>query len=190
MALGYCEAVVLHLATINENYNGTKVTQPGFLNMLLNSPNAPEIVAAYGEGHRREVRVKYKTPVTENQVSTSEHCGVDVIPAYAETTVSLGKYVQLSMHITDDKIRQYCADASATVAVGLPATRLMNEHLDSIRHAMRGLYAKMETQLTTAMATQFGVNARTGASTSTSFANSSVTRSTTVRRIWLTRISV
>jgi len=168
MALGYCEAVVLHLATINENYNGTKVTQPGFLNMLLQTPNAPEIVAAYGEGHRREVRVKYKTPVTENQVSTSEHCGVDVIPAYAETTVSLGKYVQLSMHITDDKIRQYCADASATVAVGLPATRMMSEHLDSIRHAMRGLYAKMETQLTTAMATQFGVNARTGASTSTS----------------------
>ena len=126
MALGYCEAVVLHLATINENYNGTKVTQPGFLNMLLNSPNAPEIVAAYGEGHRREVRVKYKTPVTENQVSTSEHCGVDVIPAYAETTVSLGKYVQLSMHITDDKIRQYCADApgqcSTRVALALAAT--------------------------------------------------------------------
>ena len=35
MALGYCEAVVLHLATINENYNGTKVTQPGFLNIPL-----------------------------------------------------------------------------------------------------------------------------------------------------------
>ncbi len=68
MALGYCEAVVLHLATINENYNGTKVTQPGFLNMLLQTPNAPEIVAAYGEGHRREVRVKYKTIVFTDRI--------------------------------------------------------------------------------------------------------------------------
>lgn len=167
MATGYCEGVVLHLKQISQDYKGTKVTQPGFLNMLLNQTDRPIITAAYDNGHRREARVKYKVPVTEAQIQTSDNCGVDVIPAYAETTVTLSKYAGVTIHQSDDTIRQYCIDASNTVAKGLPPTQLMSEHLDSILHAMRGLYAKMETTLTTSMATQFGINARTGSASST-----------------------
>lgn len=167
MATGYCEALVQHLRVISPSYKGTSVTPNGFTNALLMQEDQPMVVGAWDNGHRREVRVKYKIPASEAQVQTSDNCGIDVIPAYSEATVPLTKYVGLSIFVKDDEIRQYCSDASDTVTKGLPPTRMMAEHLDSILHQMRPLYAKMETILTTSMSTQWGINARTGSASST-----------------------
>lgn len=169
MALGYCEAIVRHLQNIDPtNYAGRKVTPQGFTNMLFEQkPNYELINEPYMNGHRREQRLKYKSRSTEAQVQTSESCGVDIVPAYKETTVVLNDYAQLSLHMTDDVIRQYCVDASNMVTLGTPPTRLMEEHLDSILTALNGLYAKMERVTTTKMALNFGKNPRTGLTTST-----------------------
>jgi hypothetical protein len=169
MALGYCEAIVRHLQNIDPtNYAGRKVTPQGFTNMLMAQKPTYELInEPYMNGHRREQRLKYKVRSTEAQVQTSASCGVDIVPAYKETTVALNDVVSLGIHMTDDTIRQYCVDASNMVTLGTPPTRLMEEHLDSILSSLNGMYAKMERVLTTKMALNFGKNARTGSTAST-----------------------
>jgi hypothetical protein len=160
MANGYCEALLLHLESIaGTNYPGQKVTVPGFLNMLITQPDRPFAAANQG-GHYKDVRVKYMPRTTEAQVSTTDTCSVDFVPAYLETTVSVDNVAQTGIWVSDDVVRNYCEDASRTVAVGQPATQLMTEHLNSILHAMNGIYQKMESVLTAGVT--FGVHQATG----------------------------
>jgi hypothetical protein len=167
MANGYCEALLLHLDSIaGQNYPGQKVTIPGFLNMLVTAPDRPSTIQdGYREGHYRTVNVKYMPRTTVSQVSTTDTCAVDVIPAYKETTVSVGNIAQVGVWIPDDTIRQYCEEASRTVAIGQPATQIMTEHLRGILNAMNGIYQKMENVLTTSMASSFGKHKGTGSAT-------------------------
>jgi hypothetical protein len=167
MANGYCEALLLHLDSIaGQNYPGQKVTIPGFLNMLVTQPDRPTTLQdGYREGHYRTVNVKYMPRTTVSQVSTSDTCAVDVLPAYKETSVSVNNIAQTGIFITDDQVRQYCEEASRTVAIGLPPTQIMTEHLRSILHAMNGIYQKMENVLTTSMASNFGKHVATGTAT-------------------------
>lgn len=151
MANGYCEALLLHLESIaGTNYPGKKVTVPGFLNMLISQADRPFAAANVG-GHYKDVRVKYMPRTTTDQVSTTDTCSVDFVPAYLETTVSVDNVAQTGVWVSDDVVRQYCEDASRTVAVGVPATQMMNEHLNSVLHAMNGIYQKMENVLTSAV---------------------------------------
>ena len=86
MANGYCEALLLHLESIaGTNYPGKKVTVPGFLNMLISQADRPFAAANVG-GHYKDVRVKYMPRTTTSQVSTTDTCSVDFVPAYLETT--------------------------------------------------------------------------------------------------------
>lgn len=167
MANGYCEALLLHLDSIaGQNYPGQKVTIPGFLNMLVTSPDRPTpLQDGYVGGHYRQVNVKYMPRTVAAQVSTTDSCGIDLQPAYKETTVSVNNVAQTGLWISDDTVRQYCEDASRTVAVGQPATQMMTEHLRGILHAMNGIYQKMENVLTTAMASSFGNHVATGTAT-------------------------
>lgn len=170
MANGYCEALLLHLDSIaGQNYPGKKVTPPGFVNMLLQQPNRPTTIQeAYQGGHRRDVRIKYKVRTTEGQVSTSDTCALDLVPLYKETTASVDNIAQIGLFISDDTVRQYCEEASRTVAIGQPASSMMAEHLDSVLHAFNGIYQKMETVTTTSMASLFGKHVATGTATAVS----------------------
>lgn len=167
MANGYCEALLLHLDSIaGQNYPGQKVTIPGFLNMLVTSPDRPTpLQDGFQGGHYRTETVKYMPRTTVSQVSTTDTCAVDVIPAYKEVTVSVDNVVQSGVWIPDNTIRQYCEEASRTVAIGQPATQVMQEHLRGILNAMNGIYQKMETVLTTSMASSFGKHKETGTAT-------------------------
>ena len=167
MANGYCEALLLHLESIaGQNYPGHKVTVPGFLNMLLTSPDRPTVLAdANRGGHYRTARVAYMPRTTESQVSTSDTCAIDVIPAFKETEVTVDNIAQTGVLVYDDTVRQYCEDASRTVAIGQPATQFMQTHLNGILHSLNGLYQKMENVLTTSMASDFGAHKATGNAT-------------------------
>lgn len=160
MANGYCEALLLHLESIaGINYPGKKVTIPGFLSMLISQPDRPFAAANVG-GHYKDVRVKYMPRTTTTNVSTEDTCSLDFVPAYLETTTSVSNIAQTGVWVSDDVVRQYCEDASRTVAVGQPATQMMSEHLNSVLHAMNGIYQKMENVLTSAVV--FGDHVATG----------------------------
>ena len=165
MALGYCPAILLHLQEVaKQNYSGSKVTIQGMLAMLLAQPNRPNVIEQGGftNGHNRPVNIKYKPRTVLAQTTDTASCEIDLVPAYKETTVSVDKYAGIGIHVPDSVVRQYCQDASNMVTLGTPPTMLMNEHLDSILHAMNGIYARMETALTTQMALTFGRNVRSG----------------------------
>ena len=81
MANGYCEALLLHLESIaGTNYPGKKVTVPGFLNMLISQSDRPFAAANVG-GHYKDVRVKYMPRTITSQVSITDTCSVDFVPA-------------------------------------------------------------------------------------------------------------
>lgn len=164
---GFCEALLLHLDQIaGQNYPGKKVTVPGFTQMLYDQPNNPTAIQeGYSDGHKRTVNIKYAQRGTVGQVSTTDTCAVDVQPVFKESTVSIDNIVSKGFWIPDSQMRQYCRDASASVAIGQPATPVMAQMLDFMLTGMNSLYQKMETILTTEMATTFGKHVATGSST-------------------------
>ncbi len=169
MATGFCPAILTHLKSIaGTNYGGTKITEQGFLQMLVNQPDRPNVITrdGYGQGHRRTVNVKYRPRVTESVVSTTADCDIDSVQAYKETSATMSKYVQINTHFDEDTIRQYCEDASRTVMIGGIATPMMDEVLQGILHTINPLYAKMETILTTTQGLAFGRNPRAGTTAS------------------------
>lgn len=167
MALNYCEALLLHLKSISgDNYPGTKITPPGFLEMLANNPDKPRTIGeAFQNGHRRSVRIAYKVRSVEGQVQTTDTCDISLTNIYKETTADVSSLVRLGIYLPEDEIRKYCDDASHMQAFGTPPTMLMNEHIDAIMHNLNGLYAKMNSALLTSQSTQFGVNKNTGLTT-------------------------
>lgn len=155
---GFCEAILLHLDTIaGQNYPGKKVTPVGFTQMLLDQPIAyTPIQEGFSGGQTRAVNIKYARRGTINQVSTTDTCSVDVQPLFKETTTTVDNFVSVGIWIPDSQMRQYCEDATRTVAVGQPATPLMAQTLDFVLTQMNSLYQKQESVLTTAMASSFG----------------------------------
>lgn len=190
MATGFCPAILTHLKSIaGTNYGGTKITEQGFLQMLVNQPDRPNVITTegYGSGHRRTVNVNYRPRITENVVSTTEDCDIDSVQAYKETSATMSKYVQINTHFSEDTIRQYCTDASKTVMVGGIATPMMDGLLQGILHTINPLYAKMETILTTAQGLVFGRNPR-AASTSSQNINIALDSSVNNLQTGVTRI--
>jgi hypothetical protein len=161
MALGYCESLLLHLKQISgDNYPGTKITPPGFLQMLTEDPDRPRSIGeAFQNGHRKSVRIKYKTRSVEGQVQTSASCDLSLTNIYAETTADVDKHVRIGIYFPEDEIRKYCEDASRMQSEGAPPTRMMNEHIDGIMHGLNGPLAKMNSTLLTLQASAFGANA-------------------------------
>ncbi len=164
---GFCEALLLHLDSIaGQNYPGRKVTVPGFTQMLYDQPMAPTMIQeGFANGHKRAVNVKYSVRGTVGQVSTSDTCSVDVQPLFKETTATIDNFVATGIWIPDSQMRQYCEDASRTVAIGQPATPMMAQALDFVLAQMNSLYQKQENVLTTEMASAFGKHVATGSAT-------------------------
>lgn len=168
MALGYCPSLLYHLKSLQGcNYTGTKVTPGGFLQYLLEqrakTPNHQlTINGEDGTGHYRPVTVKYRNRVTPSEISDSLDCDIDKIPVYSEQSITRTTDRKYAFTITDEQIAQYCADASRTVAIGRPATPMMEEHLSFFMQAMNGLLGSIDISLLTSLASNFGNNVVTG----------------------------
>lgn len=170
MANGFCPAILDHLEMIaGRNYPGKKATAQGFLLSLLNSVDQPQAVSDVlsQDGHIKTVQYKYKSRSVLSQVSDSLSCDNNIVNSYKQTTVALPYVAQLTTYFDDETVRQYCNETSRIVTAGTPPTRLMQEVLDGVLTNMNGLYAKIESDITTAMSTQFGLNLRTNSTTPT-----------------------
>jgi len=173
MATGFCKAQLAHMTSILQNgnsYGGSKVTPPGFLNALLSKearPNALQ-VAYSTRGHRLPtVDISYIQRSTEAQTGTALDCDIDVTPGKKEVSFTVTKNRQISMHVPDDTMRQYCADASNPANLNGIGTPLMQDFLELMYSQLNGLYQGINTDLVTSQATRFGVNRRTGSTSTT-----------------------
>ena len=164
--VGFAESLLTELSTLNPvNYPGMKVTQPGFLVQLLNNQTRPNVIetAGYANGHRvPSVNVRYMRRSTQGQwQSGNPDCGIDVVPAFLETSVTINQANHFGMFLGEDQIRQYEQEASTIVnnntTGGVP---MMSMVAKALFHQLQGGYLAMNSTLLTAMSTRVGRNAR------------------------------
>jgi hypothetical protein len=172
MALGYAPYLLQHLKVVAaDNAPETKVTPTGFLKLLLeNNPllkiqDFEKLRLSNGEGNIRQVQLKYLQRALTSQTSTSDDCDNDLIPAYAETTLTAVTFRKISFYISDQDIALYEEQAAKTVALGLPPTDFMQEHLTTLMSLVNGLVGAINKDLIGRVV--FGTNITTGLSTAT-----------------------
>lgn len=167
--LGFEVNLLKHLKEATGSaYPGTKITAPGYLTNLLEGKSSRGVkIVNEGwdgdEGHFREMKVKYRERGVESQTSTDDDCDIDVIPVYKEANVSLRFYRQVGIGIDDVTMARYNEEATKSVAIGKPATPVMNELLDAVLGQLNGFYQAVDGDLMGIQAVNFGKNARTGA---------------------------
>jgi len=170
MANGFMPHLLMHSKQVfGEATPGMKITPPGFLKMLLNN-SRPQITSRGiddGSGHIRELRIKYRTRVPAGKTSTSDNCDVDAFPSYLEDTIAATLFRKYALMIEDETIAQYERDASASVAVGRPATSLMVDQWNAIIEAANGLFADINDDLLVKQNLNWGVNVVSGNNTAT-----------------------
>lgn len=171
MALGYCEAILMHMKDVTgQNTPETKITPAGFTKMLLEqgvqtTPMGDPYTLNNAEGHTKNLRLKYYKRSTTDIVSDEDNCDIDVIPAYSEMEIDAVDTAKIGIHIDNETIAKYCNEASQSVAMGGAPTAFMREHLAALMSQMPGLIAKIDQDLLAANV--WGINAVTGANTAT-----------------------
>lgn len=168
MAQGFCPDLLFHINEIaGENAPGRKMNIAGFLAMLFccqNSGVSP-VNDPFQQGHTRGMRIKYRRRSLKSDVQSEDNCDINIQPGYLEWNLPNLLHRQLSFHIPDDLVRQYCIDASRMRTLGAPATSVMQEVYDIIIETANTLLASINEALVVAQATEFGANTTTGSST-------------------------
>lgn len=163
MALGFCPALLTHINDIAENNApGRKMHVAGFTAMTLCCQNSTTNAINDGteNGQNRPLTVKYKVRPLISSVQTEDTCEIDAQPGYQEWTLPGYRYRQHSFFISDDKMRQYCEDATRMRGVG--GTQVMNEVYESVLESAHVVMGAMNRDLVVDASTEFGVNVTTG----------------------------
>lgn len=160
---GFRPYLLRHISTIAKmNTPEYKLEPVGFLN-LLQSQSKPEILRLNDpNGHKKQVRIKKQQRFNKSQTDTAKSCDNFLQPTYSENDVDLSSVRQLAFSIPDEKIAKYEEDASRTVMLGQPPTKLMNEFFQTILTASSAILEGVNDDLLTLAVGQIGVNRRTG----------------------------
>lgn len=165
MAQGFCPYLLRHINEIaGDNAPGRKMHVAGFLAMTFccqNSSVSP-LQDANAGGHQRSMVVKYRRRPLVSDVQETDDCTINAQPGYEEWNIPALSHASYSFHISDDQISRYCEDASRMVNVGQPATSAMQEVYELIVEGANVVMKKINQDLLTLMATEFGVNVSNG----------------------------
>lgn len=165
---GFCPSLLYHINDIaGENAPGRKMHVAGFLAMLFccqNSGVSP-VNDPFANGHTRGLQIKYSRRPVLSDVQTEDNCDINTQPGYLEWTLPTLLHRQITFHIEDQLITQYCIDASRMRNTGAPATQVMQEVYERIVEHANILMRSINVALVTAQATEFGENVTTGTPT-------------------------
>lgn len=161
MANGFAPYLLKSLITIaGQNYPGFKLTPAGFLAMLLENSNIADLRITNAQGHKKEIKVKYKVRNTEATVFDEDNCDIDFVPAYKEANVTNDKIVKTGFHISLETVSKYMEEASQTQSIGTPSTPVIREITDTIAHAANSIIMAIDAKLLSAVT--WGTNVTTG----------------------------
>lgn len=168
---GFCPALLTHINTLTECASPMKkVTPSGFLKMLLDNRQVADVTSFKddGNGHVRDVNIKFAPRFLPSQTNTSLSCDPVVQSGWMEASIpDPTLYREFGIYIDAADMAKYCADASATVmAPGSTKepTKFMNEFMDQITRAANALIGAIDQDLLVKQLANFGCNARTGSS--------------------------
>lgn len=160
--LGYAPYLLRHIKDVaNGNTPSEKITSPGYMLYLAQTAGPVNVVNEgqdRADGTVQEMRIKYRNRVLEDDIQDEDNCEIDGVPLYKEATVSVNYFSKYAFFLDDRIIAQYMADAVKSVTAGQPATPMMQEHLGAIFEMLNAFYGKMDTNLLTKQASNFGMN--------------------------------
>lgn len=163
---GYCPAILRTIEQVaGSNAPSAKLHNAGFLAMLnccQNSSVNPINDGADDNGHVRPITVSYSQRPTLDDVQDEDNCDINRIPTELEWNVPGYHFASSSFYMSNEQLAQYCEEASRTVSIGSPVTRIAQKHFDKFRETANIVMKKMNLDLVTDMATLFGDNATTG----------------------------
>lgn len=168
MATGFCPALLYHIDDIaNGNAPGRKMHIAGALAAMFccQNSNVSPLNAAYDGAHNRTLTVKYKRRPTLADVTLTDTCDVDRVPAYLEWNFPASNYVQSAFFLSDAQIQNYCRDASALRGTGRPPTSVMQEIYEETVSTANLLLKAINQDVVTELATEAGINVTTGTDT-------------------------
>lgn len=169
--LGYAPYMLRHIREVAQgNTPSEKITSPGYMLYLAQSAQPVNIVNEgedRADGTHRDMKIRYRNRPVEDDIQDEDNCEIDGVPVYKEATVSLNYFSKYAFFLDDRIIAQYMEDAVKTVTVGQPATPMMQEHLGAIFEMLNAFYGKMDGNLLTKQASNFGKNIVEGNNSST-----------------------
>jgi hypothetical protein len=160
---GFSPYLLQHIESVaGEATPQYKIDVPGFLN-LVQSNTKPEILRVdTAGGHKKTAQIKYKQRWTKAHTDTTKSCDNTNVGSRREAAVDLSSVRQFAIHIADETIAKYDEQASKTIAVGKPATSLMNEFVEEIFLAASAILDGVNDDLATVAVSAIGTNRRTG----------------------------
>lgn len=168
MANGFCPAILRSIESIaGENAPSRKLHVAGFLAMTFccqNSTVSPINDGFSDNGQQTTLTVSYSQRPILSQVQDEDDCDINNLPVKLEWNLGEMRYKSHSFYISDDTISKYCAEFAQSVAIGMPATRIMREHYDNMLSSANIVLRAINQDLVTLMATEFGNNVYTGSS--------------------------
>jgi hypothetical protein len=157
--VGIVNSILVNIETIaGINDPQMKITPTGFLQMLLENSPAIE-VAEQRRGMKREIEVRYMQRGTESDVSETDDCVTNVVPAWRSSIIPSTRFAKIGIQLDDSLVRQLEADAANRVAAGTPPADVYNVLYQTIMLKINGLIQKINADLLTAQATAWGINA-------------------------------
>lgn len=145
----------------------TKITPPGYLQMLLQNakPNIINSGMDDGSGYIRDAKVRYRSRVPSGKTVTTDDCSVQAKPAYKEFTVDSTLFNKYAIFFEHDVMAKFEKDALALQTLGTPSTTVVKEVMDAIMEAANGLLADINISLLALQAANFGKNQVNGLNT-------------------------
>lgn len=148
MASGFAPYLLRDLMTLaGQNYPGTKITAPGFLQLLLENSDISNATLVNPDGHQLTAKVKYKQRISPSLVAENDTCDIDFVPAYSEADMTAVRIAKLGFYISRDTVSKYMADASRQQSIGAPAVGVLAEIVNTIQHTANAMIGKVDQRL-------------------------------------------
>ena len=127
-----------------------KLDVNGLLAVCYNNQINSPITTIEGDGHKKEVHIRYRQRPTFSMTDTVPFNCTDVnIPARLETTISVGSGRQIAYMLTDQLVASYMNDASKRMSIpgSTPTSGASAEMMDIIYSAANALLTAMNRDL-------------------------------------------
>jgi len=148
MASGFAPYILRDLMSLaGQNYPGTKITAPGFLQMLLENTDVAGVQLVNPDGHQVTGKVKYKQRISPSLVAENDTCDIDFVPSYSEADISAVRFAKLGFYLSLNTVSKYMNDASKQQSVGTPPIGVLAEIVNTIQHTANAIIGKVDQRL-------------------------------------------
>lgn len=153
---------------------GTKITSPGFLEMLIEKASGAMVSNAKQtpSGHYRDIVLRTRARGVPDEATDTLSCDASNAPLYQETTITQSLFKQISLNFDLATIPKFEEEASKYISTNTgnaPAQfpGWMKFVWDAIYSKMNAMVGAMDQDLLAKQLLNFGVNQTTGVNTAT-----------------------